>query len=113
MSEELKPCSVCGSSDVRAFDAECGGLGPRNQVKCDNCQHEMSLKRWNTRPIEDALHAELTEQKMMYEIIEQKLNDTCDSVVWYKTELATRDKLIKQLNVHWWRFMKDMTKSVR
>lgn len=47
MSEELKPCPFCGSTNGASLDAwrhcECGAVS--------------LLSKWNSRPIEDALRA--------------------------------------------------------
>ena len=51
---ELKPCPFCGSADIRTEP----GI---NLNYCDKCSAEANIEHWNTRPIEDALNAELLE----------------------------------------------------
>lgn len=58
---DLKPCEKCGGTDVYAISDpydEC--------VRCETCgwyiyidDLETSIKKWNTRPIEDALQIKL------------------------------------------------------
>ena len=60
MSEELKPCPFCGCNiypEVRGMELW--------DIDCDSCGYTISagspngrLKKWNTRPIEDALRTE-------------------------------------------------------
>lgn len=73
MSEKLKRCPFCGSTDIR----ECFGIRESFRIFpelfCGECAatiyeydtHEDLIKLWNTRPIEDELNkriAELEEQ---------------------------------------------------
>jgi hypothetical protein len=64
---ELKPCPLCGSSDVcNTWDQQ-----SHNVVYCNSCSLIGSIannideanKLWNTRPIEDALRAELEQAR--------------------------------------------------
>ncbi|MHB0965998.1 MAG: hypothetical protein ACYC36_06030 [Bellilinea sp.] len=54
MSEELKPCPFCGGSKVQIIDYEF-----TDQIECDECGNLVRPSCWNTRPIEDALRAEI------------------------------------------------------
>ncbi len=64
MSEELKPCPFCGSTEIRY------GYGPLFPVVwCNKCDAQVqdvddvddAIKLWNTRPIEDALNKRVAE----------------------------------------------------
>ena len=54
MSEELRPCPFCGGTNI------CTEKGI-NLNYCDSCSAEANIEHWNTRPIEDALHARIAE----------------------------------------------------
>lgn len=58
MSDELKPCPGCGREQWT--DEQRGDIIPYRKNmrrRCDWCDLEM--RDWNTRPLEDALRAEL------------------------------------------------------
>jgi NMD protein affecting ribosome stability and mRNA decay len=72
MNEEMKPCPGCGKLDQVewfCFCSDCmtGGSGEhckpddKDGVVCHDCEISMNYKRWQSRPIEDALRAELRE----------------------------------------------------
>lgn len=69
MSKELKPCPFCGSNRiVEETETDNSGCVPMTVwfVKCTACgsfknsisNPDRAIKRWNTRPAEDALNAE-------------------------------------------------------
>lgn len=70
---ELKPCPFCGGEAITTafFDADDFDYMPIEVNDCDaevTCKNErcingwwLSPKDWNNRPIEDALHARITE----------------------------------------------------
>lgn len=68
MSEELKPC-ICG--------AEAEHIGDTGFVWCQNphCQlhirNEFTAGWWNTRPIEDALRAELVRKDEVISVLKE------------------------------------------
>ena len=60
---ELKPCPFCGSEDVVRLSHN-----DRADIeRCRNCNLSiivpLGITMWNTRPIEDALNARITELK--------------------------------------------------
>lgn len=67
MNDELKPCPFCGLKP-KLNEAVTYPNGEKSSafVRCPNCglaysfgdKNEQAVSRWNTRPIEDALHAE-------------------------------------------------------
>jgi hypothetical protein len=60
MSEELKPCSFCGEPGTQSLDD--GGQFPQNLYGCCYCQMwATDPVTWNTRPIEEARRARITE----------------------------------------------------
>lgn len=121
MNEELKACPKCGSSDVDWM-----GRGKEIEIKCHACQlsyrqkrlrisHnellEIMIKKWNTRPLEDALTAErdaLAEKLELAEttidtilrfhkviIVEGEYCPICDALIkWleYKKSIAEIEK---------------------
>jgi len=70
MSEELRPCPFCGGeaqvntwtllgiTESRCF---CSNSG------CPNSVRTVALEQWNTRPIEDGLHARIAELEYQLE----------------------------------------------
>lgn len=74
MSEELRPCMKCGSSDIeviylnRAFCRcrKCGTKGKEyptgNEQFAEYIDREAAIKDWNTRPVEDALQEKLNKK---------------------------------------------------
>lgn len=52
---ELKGCPFCGE-----HAAEAGGVGCLNR-KCEGSRLQLPRRTWNTRPIEDALRAKVSE----------------------------------------------------
>jgi hypothetical protein len=73
MSEELKPCSGCGGKPVYCDVTGRQTFGtPANFCGClnDDCplfDIVFAVNAWNTRPVEDALRAEVTRLKGEYE----------------------------------------------
>jgi hypothetical protein len=96
MSEELKACPFCGinaevvpcednSGQVVAWFICCTNCPTASQI-CDVSEGglDATIKAWNTRPIEDALHARVAElEKFGKDMIEasiavlQELSDKC------------------------------------
>lgn len=79
---DLKNCPFCGKSDkVKIYTESTVHHGEllwiRYGVKCKRCcfgiptyaKKETAIRKWNTRPAEDALNKELTEQAANYENI--------------------------------------------
>ncbi len=69
---ELKPCPFCGGKGHIYRNYSAGGIGIDGHfIMCENCRAESPFdlsesdtgKSWNTRPIEDALRAELEKAK--------------------------------------------------
>lgn len=79
--DELKPCPFCGSNRIIEDTAtDNTGAIPMTVwfVKCAVCgsfknsisNHSRAMKRWNTRPIEDALKAEV--ERLETDLVIQK-----------------------------------------
>ena len=62
MSDELKPCPFCGG-DPSASTERVGNSTWLTFVRCGPCAFDMQMSKWNRRPIEDALRAELEEAR--------------------------------------------------
>lgn len=61
MSEELKPCPFCGSTDIEECDPGCGV----HFIECHNCETRGPRSfypegPWNKRPAETTLTAQLS-----------------------------------------------------
>lgn len=89
--EELKPCPFCRSQSVEVwFDlktpqeareqnvycSDCGGRGPTKTEEDWNLTYSDSLttaaaNAWNTRPVEDALRAELAHKDKLIEALRE------------------------------------------
>lgn len=54
MTQELKPCPFCGGTDVSVCDST-----TTRTAKCRSCVVYIAIEKWNSRPIEDALLAEI------------------------------------------------------
>jgi len=74
---ELKPCPFCGSDNVKSEE-------PLDVIYCLDCGAEMAtdLGDWNTRPIEDELHARIAE----LEVENERLQDA-----WFVDETICPD----------------------
>lgn len=74
MSEKLKRCPFCGSTDIR----ECFGIFP--ELFCGECEatiyeydiREDLIKLWNTRPIEDELNKRIAELEAELNLLKQE-----------------------------------------
>ena len=67
MSEELRPCPFCGSEQPQ--DSKDDGNVPYEfgmSRSCKFCSAAVNLG-WNTRPIEDALHARIADLESLVE----------------------------------------------
>jgi hypothetical protein len=74
----LKPCPFCGCSNINYEPGEWG-------MWCNNCGYGFSseysddfsesVTSWNTRPIEDALHAELAAARLRIAALEAELRE--------------------------------------
>ena len=70
MSEELRPCPFCGSN-AQVNTCTTHGI-TESRCFCSNsdCPYSVrtvALEQWNTRPIEDALHARIAELEALVE----------------------------------------------
>ena len=120
MSEELKPCPFCGKSDKSAIYTESMVhhgelLWIRYGVKCKRCHFGTStyakkataIRKWNTRPAEDALTAEVERLKAEIERIKMLIIFRRDWVLktmiehnatQFIAELNTLNTLLEAIN---------------
>jgi hypothetical protein len=74
--DDLKPCPFCGGkagfvgTEIECID--CGMMMPKTQT------FEGQIRNWNTRPIEDALRAELADMKAENADLKQEMSDKCE-----------------------------------
>jgi hypothetical protein len=93
MSEELKACPFCGENvEVYKMTRLLGQDHP-GFVRCD-CVEGVSVARWNDRPIEDELRAELARRDEELALTEKKL---CNIDRSARAEVARRDEIITRL----------------
>jgi hypothetical protein len=62
MSEELKPCPFCGkTTELRHYQIKelMDFPGHPGFLSCEDCVDGVSVAKWNTRPLEDALCKQL------------------------------------------------------
>lgn len=85
---DLKPCPFCGANDYRVSRHHASDI-----VSCGHCCGENSVDWWNTRPIEDALRAELDDIKASHRAIMEEQCPTderhCSCVPFLRRELET------------------------
>lgn len=70
MSEELKPCPFCGNSEDLTVTRINNSTGYR-RIECKKCDYNRyiygtkqdAIRKWNTRPAEEALKAEVERLK--------------------------------------------------
>ena len=88
MSKYLKPCPFCGKSDkviiyTESMEYHDELLRTRYGVKCKRCRFEIpayteretAIRKWNTRPVENALKAEA-------ERLTEVVRGVCCRVLW-------------------------------
>lgn len=93
MSEqvELKPCPFCGHEAVATQYV----VGGRDLVQCTFCSvktpatnsRKEAVKSWNSRPIEDALRARLSERDVLIERLIE---------AWSRGNIATLAQLLNE-----------------
>ena len=90
---ELKMCPFCGSDNVKSEE-------PLDVVYCLDCGAEMAtdLGDWNTRPIEDALHARIAELEAELEHVIEVGNYGWDVIRKYGWE---------EKEINWWNTASD------
>jgi Lar family restriction alleviation protein len=88
VSDELKPCPFCGSEKVHIVYCNeaygvCDSCGARGKSYPDEYGHiaesidrEWAVKSWNTRPLEDALRANIDELEKQL----QSYKDFCSAI---------------------------------
>ena len=76
MSQTIKPCPFCGSTDIDCNGhfvscADCHSSGPDETLP----DRDWVIARWNRRPEEDRLHDEIERLKMCLAELEGQSND--------------------------------------
>lgn len=64
MTQELKPCPFCGGTDVSVCDST-----TTRTAKCRSCVVYIAIEKWNSRPIEDALRAEVARLRAELDVV--------------------------------------------
>ena len=80
MSEESKPCPFCGE---QVFTPLVASLDD-GYTRCGLCGAKMQHRRWQTRPIEDALNARIAEleEKQRWRVVANGELPEDGEVVW-------------------------------
>ena len=104
--DNLKPCPFCGSGAIEvcawenSTDISC--LDCDYTIKCHDCDEEDAVDYWNTRPVEDALTAEVERMKDRVERLELllfKIQETSTphigSIALYQAELKAINRWCK------------------
>ena len=98
MSDELKPCPFCGSSNTTLDYYEISGpqeLG--TIVVCNDCgASAKSIVDWNTRPIEDALRAQLEKRTAELHYANTACMEMKNELDRLNAEIKTTDDLLKE-----------------
>ena len=75
MSEQLKPCPFCGKDDSgSALDWDC-------VCQSESLRDRMTHAKWNTRPIETALKAEIEALKAENDTMKKVLSENASAVI--------------------------------
>lgn len=69
----LRPCPFCGGTKI------CTEKGI-NLNYCDNCSAESNVEHWNTRPIEDALRAEIARLRAKFDTTDKLLSEATSTI---------------------------------
>jgi hypothetical protein len=84
---DLKPCPICGSTKIEEYDEWVDVGDPyahitNHIVECRNCNYsrgdctrDNAIKRWNTRPAEDAKDKEIKRMKAEVRKLATELNN--------------------------------------
>lgn len=76
MSDELKPCPFCGVA-TDFIDVNTGEIVPAcKNIRCLVIASALTVEAWNTRPLEDALQARITELEKQL----QSYKDFCSAI---------------------------------
>ena len=74
MSDELKPCSICGMPGIQMWDPEENIIKCSNDSSfCHNAMYGMYFNEWQARPLEDALKATITNNVIVLEAYRAEL----------------------------------------
>ena len=76
MTQGLKPCPFCGGTNISVCDST-----TLRTVFCHSCVIYITIETWNTRPIEDALRAEVARLRAALDIRSK-------AIATLRTELA-------------------------
>lgn len=97
---ELKPCPFCGNIDTTHYESEYGCPTQKAYyISCMSCRYSIESgssyhdadRKWNTRPIEDALRARVVELEELLAHCEEKK----ESIAWIN--FNTIERKIKRI----------------
>jgi hypothetical protein len=97
MSEELKPCPFCGEPvEIKSnYHTDSEGYFNRHEwVECTGCFRDFwSVNDWNTRPIEDALRAEVAQLRNLCDVANSAYSTVDEWLGQASTYQAAKDAL--------------------
>jgi len=103
MSDELKPCSICGSPGIQMWDPEENIIKCSNDSFCHNALYGMYFKEWQNRPLEDSLEKDLCDLKdELKEVTAVGMRDGLVAIAWYQKYTELKHNLASSLEAARW-----------
>ena len=103
MSDELKPCSICGSPGIQMWDPEENIIKCSNDSFCHNALYGMYFKEWQNRPLEDSLEKDLCDLKdELKEVTAVGMRDGLAAIAWYQKYTELKHNLASSLEANKW-----------
>lgn len=78
----MRPCRMCASCNLGTYQIKADMLANADKiVVCRDCKFEQSITKWNTRPIEDQLQAQVSKSKETIQKLHGLLCETCTHAI--------------------------------
>lgn len=120
MSEKLKPCPKCGSDAVKLdYRWDSITLSKHYFVCCVNCDtyfygnysEDSTIARWNIRPAEDALKAEVEKLKVELAARESALKIAHNDIKWLYEGVEKWKKMFYDLDDKYAKVLTEIRRS--